>query len=484
MKLTSSLVAMLAAAGLLSACATGAGPSSASAPPASPAESGAGGGWDQAREILGRIRAPAFPDRTFAITDFGARAGGEDCTAAIAKAIAACHASGGGHVSVPAGTFRTGAIRLLSNVDLHLEKGSVLQFSTDPKAYLPAVFTRWESTECMNYSPFIYAYEQENIAVTGPGTLDGQAGPSNWWSWTDRDRSGTSPASRDAAQLVAMADRDVPVEQRVFGAGHYLRPNFFQPNRCRNVLIEGITIVNSPMWELNPVLCTNVIARGVTIDSPKGPNNDGFDPESCRDVLVEGCSFATGDDCIAIKSGRNRDGRRVGVAMENMIVRDCVMKDGHAGVAIGSEVSGSCRNIFIEKCRMDSPNLQRALRVKSNASRGGTVEGVHMRDIQVGRVAEAILTVDFLYEEGAKGDFPPVLRDVTIERVTCKSSPRVLWVESFPAATVDGITFSHCTFNGVETADVVKSVGRISFDHVDIIPAVETPSLSSRKAVW
>ncbi|HEX3730689.1 MAG TPA: hypothetical protein VHV47_12840, partial [Opitutaceae bacterium] len=217
-------------------------------------------GWDQAREILDRIHAPEFPARNFAITAYGAVAGGADCTAAIAKAVAACHAAGGGHVSVPAGIFHTGAIKLLSNVDLHLEPGAVLKFSTDPKAYLPAVFTRWESTECMNYSAFIYAFQQENIAVTGPGTLDGSANAKNWWAWTDRDAGGTSPASRDAARLVAMADKDVPVEQRVFGAGHYLRPNFFSPNRCRNVLIEGITVINSPMWELNPVLCTNVIA--------------------------------------------------------------------------------------------------------------------------------------------------------------------------------------------------------------------------------
>jgi polygalacturonase len=467
MKLPSPLIAMLACAGLLST-------SRAAAPAA----------WDQAQEILARIHAPAFPDRTFPITNYGAAAGGADCTAAIAQAIAACHAAGGGHVSVPAGTFRTGAIRLLSNVDLHLEAGAVLKFSTDPNAYLPVVFTRWESTECMNYSPFIYAYQQENIAVTGPGTLDGSAGPANWWAWTKRDASGTSPASRDAAKLVAMGEQDVPVEQRVFGAGYHLRPNFFSPNRCRNVLISDVTVINSPMWELNPVLCTNVIARGVTIDSPQGPNNDGFDPESCRDVLVENCSFATGDDCIAIKSGRNRDGRRVGVVMENMIVRGCTMKDGHAGVAIGSEVSGGCRNVFIERCKMDSPNLQRALRIKSNASRGGTTENIHMRDIEVGRVAEAILTIDFLYEEGAHGDFPPAVKDVTIERVTCKSSPRVLWVESFPAATVDQIHFSHCTFAGVETDDVVKNAGRIDFDHVDVIPAVETQSLSTRRAVW
>lgn len=440
--------------------------------------------WDQEAEIVARIHPPEFPARSFAVTDYGAVAGGTvDCTKAIAAAIRACHDAGGGHVVVPSGVFLTGAVRLLSHVDLHLEQGAILRFSTDPSAYLPAVYTRWESTECMNYSPFIYAYGEEDIAVTGAGTLDGSAGADNWWAWTRRDASGTSPASRDSRQLVALADRDTPVAARVFGAGHHLRPNFFQPFRCRNVLVEGIAIVRSPMWELNPVLCTNVIARGVRIDS-RGPNNDGFDPECCKDVLVEDCVFATGDDCIAIKSGRNRDGRRVGVAAEDMVVRRCTMRDGHAGVAIGSEISGGCRNVFVEDCRMDSPNLERVLRLKSNASRGGTIENIRLRRIEVGRVAEAILTVDLLYEEGAKGDFPPVICDVSFEDIRSRSTPRVLWIEGFPAATIDRIHFERCTFAGVESADVVQHAGRIDFDRVDIIPAAPAHSLSSRPAVW
>jgi polygalacturonase len=436
--------------------------------------------WDQTEQILARVRAPEFPARNFSITDYGAKAG-SDSTAAIASAVNACHESGGGHVVVPAGTFLTGAIRLLSNVDLHLADGATLKFSTDPKAYLPVVFTRWESTECMNYSALIYAFEQDNIAVTGAGTLDGSASDSNWWAWALKSEKGTSPATPDVVALVGIGEKDVPVKSRVFGAGHRLRPNFFQAVRCKNVLVSDVTIVHSPMWELNPVLCTNVIARGVKISS-HGPNNDGFDPESCKDVLVENCTFDTGDDCIAIKSGRNRDGRRVGVPMENMIVRGCLMKDGHAGVAIGSEASGGCRNIFVEDCRMDSPELDRALRIKSNATRGGTIENIFMRKIEVGHVAEAILTVDFLYEEGAKGGFPPVLRHVVIDQVQCPSCPRVLWIQSFPAATVDDILIAHSTFGGLRSPDLVEQASRIAFDHVNLLPAVRTPSLHSRAA--
>ena len=177
---------------------------------------------------------------------------------------------------------------------------------------------------------------------------------------------------------------------RVYGAGHYLRPSFVQPYACANVLIEGVTITNSPMWVIHPVLSRNVIVRDVKVVSA-GPNNDGCDPESCRDVLVEDTVFDTGDDCIAIKSGINDDGRRVGIPSENIIIRNCVFKDGHGGVVLGSEVAGSVRNVFVENCKMDSPHLDRALRFKSNARRGGVLENVFLRNVEIGRVAEAIV---------------------------------------------------------------------------------------------
>src|ERR1035437_7037934 len=284
--------------------------------------------------VLKRIRAPQFRNRVFDITKYGAVAG-QDASEAIAKAIDACTKDGGGRVLVPRGDFLTGPVHLKSHVNLHLDEGSTLLFSNDPKRYLPVVYTRFEGTECMNFSPLIYAFEQTGIAVTGTGMLDGQADETHWWDWKSRGSS---------EKLVAMGEKDVPVAQRVFGEGEFLRPNFFQPYRCTNVLIEGVSIRNSPMWELNPVLCENVTVRGVKIDS-HGPNNDGCDPECCKNVLIEQCVFSTGDDCIAIKSGRNRDGRRVNRPSENIIVRDCSMKDGHGGVSLGSECSGGIRNI-------------------------------------------------------------------------------------------------------------------------------------------
>src|SRR5207302_5932840 len=195
--------------------------------------------------------------------------------------------------------------------------------------------------------------------------------------------------------------------------------------------------------------------RNVNINS-LGPNNDGCDPESCHDVLIEGCSFQTGDDCIAIKSGRNNDGRRVNVPAENIIVRNCTMKDGHGGVTIGSEISGSCRNVFIENCKMDSPELDRALRFKSNAQRGGVIENVVMRNVQVGRVGKAVLGVEFDYEEGAKGPHKPVLRNVLMEKVTGEQSPRAISITSFPGAVSENIRIVDCTCRGVKSDNLIN----------------------------
>ncbi len=427
-------------------------------------------GWADYERVLARIKAPTFPDRDFAITDFGAREGATvKATEAIAAAIAAAHEAGGGRVVVPPGEWLTGAIHLKSNVNLHVSDGAVLKFSTDPADY-PMVYTRWEGMECMNYSPLIYAWEQRNIAITGGGTLDGQADWDNWWSWNHKAAGQPTKQVPDRNQLFAMAEAGVPVAERVFGPGTHLRPNFIQPYRCENILIEGVTVIRSPMWEVHPVLSRNITVRGLTIRS-HGPNNDGCDPESSQDILIEDCLFDTGDDCIAIKSGRNNDGRRVNVASENIIVRNCTMKDGHGGVVLGSECSGHIRNVFVENCTMDSPNLDRALRFKNNAVRGGILENVFMRNVTIGTVAEAVLTIDLLYEEGPRGDHTPIVRNVEIDNVTSTGSPRVMFVQGFDGAVIENIRIKNSTFSGVTSAEVLSHARKVSFDNVEIIPA-------------
>jgi polygalacturonase len=411
--------------------------------------------WSQVPGILARIVPPQFPARDYVITKYGAVADGKtDCSAAIKKAITACSEAGGGRVVIPAGEFLTGAIHLQSNVNLHLETNAVLRFSTNPKDYLPVVFTRFEGMECYNYSPLIYAFGQKNVAVTGAGTLDGQADDANWLAWKGQKNvsAGTQKAAR--SRLDKMNNEGVPAAKRVFGEDDFLRPSFIEFNQCRNVLIEGVKIRRSPMWELHPLLCTNVTVRGVDIVS-HGANNDGCDPESCKDVLIENCLFDTGDDCIAIKSGRNADGRRVGVPSQDFVIRNCTMRDGHGGVTVGSEISGSCSNVFVENCEMSSPDLTCALRLKSNAMRGGTLQNIFMRNVNVGLVKDSVLQIDFLYEEGAKGEQKPVAKNVVMENIKVAQTPRVLNVKGFPAASISDVRIYNSSFKEIKKPDVV-----------------------------
>jgi polygalacturonase len=416
----------------------------------------ASAGWEQVADILGRVVEPTFPTQDFVITNYGAVGDGRtDDSMAIRRTIAVCAQRGGGRVIVPLGDFLTGPIHLCSNVELHLAKGATLKFCPDPKLYLPAVQTRFEGTECYNYSPLIYALGQTNIAVTGEGTLDGQADDTTWLAWRGRKGAPAGTQNEARERLEKMNNDGVPVSQRVFGKGDFLRPDFIEFNECRQVLIQGVKIRRSPMWELHPLLCTNVTVRGINIAS-HGANNDGCDPESCCDVLIEKCWFDTGDDCVAIKSGRNADGRRVGIASQNIVIRDCTMRAGHGGTTIGSEISGGCRNVFVENCEMDSPELTCVLRVKSNAMRGGRVENIFMRNIRVGQVKHAVLQIDFLYEEGAKGSFNPVAKNIVLENLTVARTPQVLDVRGFPAATISGVRIIHSDFKQVQKPDVVE----------------------------
>jgi len=412
---------------------------------------------------------PTFPQRDFKITDYGAIANTpSESTEAIRRSIEACHAAGGGRVVVPQGVFITGAIHLRSNVNLYLAEGAKLKFSEDPSQYLPVVFTRFEGIECLNFSPLIYAFEQENIAVTGTGVLDGSASNENWWAWARRGQDDAdSRAKPDIRQLLDYGERGVPVAKRVFGQGHFLRPNFIQPYRSRNVLIEGITIRNSPMWEIHPVLCTNVTVRGVKV-STHGPNNDGCDPESVDHMLIEACLFDTGDDCIAVNSGRNADGRRLATPSQNILIRNCHMKEGHGGVVVGSQISGGARWVFAENCEMDSPNLWYAIRFKNNALRGGLLENFYYRDLNVGQVGRAAITCDFNYEEGANGIFTPQLRNVVVERLRVKHAVRVLDSQGLPKAPVNDITLRDCEFAGVTAPSVVNFTRAVNLEKVRV----------------
>ncbi len=418
-------------------------------------------GWGESDKILSRVKAPQFPAKDFNITDYGAVGDGKtNCAQAINKAISAANKAGGGRVVVPPGTFLTGAIYLKSNVNLYISQDAVVKFSTDPNQYLPAVFTRWEGVECINYSPLIYAYKEKNIAITGKGTLDGQGSNDNWWEW----RKGLQ--NKDRQELFAQGQAGTPVEQRLYG-GKYLRPTMIEPCKCENVLIEGITILNAPFWHIHPVLSQNIIVRNVRVYG-LGPNNDGCDPESCKDMLIEGCSFNTGDDCIAIKSGRNNDARRVNVPSENIVIRNCQMKAGHAGVAVGSEITAGARNIFVEKCTMDDPNLDRAIRLKTNSVRGGFIENVYVRDVNIGQVKEAVLLIDFFYQDNEKGNYKPVVRNINMENVTSRKSQYALFLRGFDDAPITDVRLKNCTLDNVTKPDIISNVKNLVMENVKI----------------
>jgi len=429
--------------------------------------------WAMADDIRAQIRLPRFPAQDFSVEDFGAKADGNtDNTAAFAAAIAACHKAGGGRVVAAKGVYKTAAIHLLSHVNLHVAKGSTLSFSTNPNAYLPAVFTRWEGMEMMGYSPLIYAYEQQNIAITGGGTLDGNANNTTWWPWKgahserhwDVLPGQDQMPARDILQQQVLDG--VPPRQRIHADGSFLRPSFIQPYACQSVLIEGVTIINSPFWLVHPVLCESVTIAGVTCSS-HGPNNDGCDPECCKNVLIENCVFDTGDDCIALKSGRNEDGRRLNVPIENVVVRHCNMRDGHGGFVLGSEISGGARNIFVEDCTMSSPHLERAIRIKTNARRGGLIEHIRVRNITIGQVQDAVV-VNFYYEEGEAGNYQPIVRDIVIDNLQCEEAQRAFYLRGFAKSPLGSIRIQNSAFKRLSQDSVLEHAPAFELRNVSL----------------
>ncbi len=426
-------------------------------------------GWDdqQYKQIEQSIRLPQFADKVYDITKYGAKPTNTAAKnqKAIQKAIDKCSKKGGGRVVIPAGQkFLTAAIQLKSGVNLEVQEGAVLEFAFEPELY-PIVPTRWEGLDCWNLSPLIYAYQARDIAVTGKGTIDGGGSNDTWWPWCGSKKFGMKEGGiaqnmGARARLLKQAEDGVDMDQRRFGPQDGLRPQMINFNQCEGILIEDITLLRSPFWVIHPLLSKDITVRGVHINN-NGPNGDGCDPESCDRVLIENCYFNTGDDCIAIKSGRNNDGREggqgrfAGTPSKNIIIRNSKFNNGHGGVVIGSEISGGCQNVYAENCEMDSPSLDRVLRIKTNSCRGGVIENINMRNVTVGQCKEAVLKINTDYEprEVCCRGFYPTVRNVTMENVTCKKSKYGVMIVGYEdpklAYTVNNITVRNCQFDGV-----------------------------------
>ncbi|MEV6109261.1 glycoside hydrolase family 28 protein [Streptomyces sp. NPDC051940] len=425
------------------------------------------GPWALVPQILARITPPVFPDRWFDIRDYGAVGDGlTKNTDAFRAAIAACNAAGGGHVRVPEGRFLTGAVHLLSNVDLHVTEGATVLFSTDPADYLPVVLTRWEGTECYNYSSFVYAYGQENLSISGGGVLDGQGMTGPWKSW--RDPGGN--ALIDQAALRAMGEQGVPVAERVFGEGHHLRPNMIQFYRCRNIVMRNLTVLEPPMWTIHPVLCTNVLLDSVDVIG-RINNSDGADPECCSDVYIVNCRFHTEDDSIAVKSGRDEDGLRVGVPSENIVVRNCVFSGRWGGIAVGSEMSGGARNIFAENCEINPLsfpgryNPRHPVFLKTNKKRGGYIDGVYVRRFTGRQIDRDCIYLTARYSNQT-GDRPAIIRNVVVEHMEHDGARMAVNFEGLASDPFSDIRISQCEFVHTTQDSRIEHVVNLTLDRV------------------
>jgi len=413
--------------------------------------------WSRVEAIVRAIQPPRIPRRDHRITNFGAAPDGtSDARPAILAAIEKAVADGGGRVVLPAGTwYSKGPIHLRSRVELHLEKGARLLFSPDPADYLPVVKTRWEGTEVLSYSPLVYARDVEDVAITGPGTIDGNA-KSGFRAWHTQ-------AGSDVQRLRRMGFTGVPLAERVFAEGTHLRPPLIQLFGAKRVLLEGYTALNSPFWVNHLVYAEHAVVRGIRVDS-RFPNNDGVDVDSSRYVLVERSTFTTGDDSVVIKSGRDADGRAIGRPSEQVVVRDNDM-GGEDGIALGSEMSGGIRHVYFTDNRLRSGSS--AIRFKANLDRGGSVEHVGVRNFKVGSF-ERLFWFQLDYPGELGGNFPALYRDIVFEGFEVEDVGTFFEAHAPAAAPLRDVTLRDVKVRSAKTPLVLENVEGLRLERVTI----------------
>jgi len=407
------------------------------------------------------------------IKDYGAVADGQTKnTQAIKKAIEAAVEEGGGTIYFPAGRYLTGPIHLQSNITLYLDGGCVLVFSTDFKDYVPMVKSRWEGLECINFSPQIYAYQAENIAIVGRGTIDGQG--RTWWDAARRQRDPEAEKQRQErlAPWIKMFDEK---NQDALGMRYFkrrnsfLRPPMIQPVDCRHVRIEGVHLQNPPFWTCNPVYCDDVTVTGISIKNPAdSPNTDGINPDSCRNVHISDCHISVGDDCITIKSGRDEDGRRVGRPCENVTITNCTMLDGHGGVVIGSEMSGGVKKVTISNCVFDGTD--RGIRMKTTRGRGGVVEDIRISNIVMSRIPRGPFYFNMFYTRAPQepvSERTPLFRNIHISDIIVKDCPSAGSILGLPERVIENLTFDNIQIQA-KTGFVCRDARGVAFRHMTI----------------
>jgi polygalacturonase len=399
------------------------------------------------------------------VTKYGAkRDSSAKATAAIAKAIAAASKAGGGTVYFPAGKYLTGPIHLKSNITILIDAGAELHFSDNFDDYLPMVESRYEGVDVKSFSPLFYAYKAENIAIKGRGIINGHG--RKWWDFVEGYKA-DQPRSK-WQYIFDSLNKDIllPDDPRQMKRG-FLRPPFIQPMYCKNVLIEGITITNSPFWTVNPEFCENVTITGVTILNPPSPNTDGINPSSCKYVHISNCHISVGDDCITIKSGKDIPGRAKAAPAQNYTITNCTMLSGHGGVVIGSEMSGGVKNITISNCVFDGTD--RGIRIKTTRGRGGVVEDIRVDNIIMKNIRDQAFVLDMEYSKTNPepvSERTPQFRNIRISNVTAYAK-EAGFINGLDEMPVSDISFNDISITG-ETGFVVRKAANIEFHNVTV----------------
>jgi polygalacturonase len=402
----------------------------------------------------------------FDVTKYGAKKDSSaKATIAIKKAIDAASKTGGGTVYFPAGKYLTGPIHLKSNIIIFIDAGAELHFSDDFDDYLPMVQSRYEGVDVFSFSPLFYAYGAENIAITGRGKINGHG--KKWWDYALTFYK--NQTARNKYQLLFDSlnkNMLLPDDPTQMTRG-FLRPPFIQPMYCKNILIEGITITNSPFWTINPEFCENITVNAVTIDNPLSPNTDGINAESCKYVHVSNCHISVGDDCITIKSGKDLPGRTKNMPAENYTITNCTMLNGHVGVVIGSEMSGGVKKIVITNCVFDGTD--RGIRIKTTRGRGGVVEDIRVDNIVMKNIKQQAIVLDMQYSKTAAeplSERTPQFRNIRFSNITAYTK-QAMYINGLDEMPVQEISLNDVVFEA-ETGIIIKNAKDIELHNVRV----------------